>query len=278
MAGVRRVQALVSLLVLTLAPVGATVAARPACAAAANHAALIVDTGSGSAHTYCVGFDGDSISGKDVLDLAHMDPPPVYRPYGGNGVAVCQLLGVGRDADHCLEAGANWAYYRGAAGASGFTYSNAGASSTVVHDGDVEGWVWETAPAPPPFRPASQVCAASSGGGPATTVPAGGVVSRSPGGGAPPTSTATTASGGTGGVSASASSTAPSDPTAAGPAGSTTTSAPPGDLKVAARRSTAKGSGGGGGSAWSLAVFGVMLAGLLAWLVWARRARLRRSS
>jgi hypothetical protein len=267
------VQALVVFVALALVPVGVTVAAPPACAAAAHHAALIVDTGSGPARQFCVGFSEETITGKDVLDRAGVDP--VYRSYGANGVAVCSLLGVGRDADHCLESGNNWAYFRATGGATAFSYSNVGVSSATVHDGDVEGWKWEAAPMPPPFAPASQVCPASSPSpSPPETAPAGRVTNSTPGttAGTATAATAavpsTTASGG----GAPAAATTASDPSVST---STSSTSAGGRGQVAARR-TSKADGGG--SPWSLAVFGVFLAGLLGWLVWARRARRRRAT
>jgi hypothetical protein len=270
------VQALVFLLAFAAAPVGLAVAAPPACAASVHHAALIVDTGSGPVRQFCVGFTEDTITGKDVLDRAGMNPPPVYHSYGANGVAVCALLGVGRDADHCLESGNNWAYYRATGGATAFSYSDAGASSTTVHDGDVEGWKWEAAPMPPAFTPAGQVCPASSPSPPPSDTTAGGVTHSTPGPTAgagtrptvapPPTTVA--------GPAAMATSTTPPEPSATT---STSTTAAAGRGQVAASR-RASASGGGGGSAWSLALFGVMLAGLLGWLVWSRRARRRRAT
>jgi len=259
-------RAVLAVLVLGLLPAGAvTLAAAPACADSPHHAALIVDTGSGGGvYRFCVGFSAASITGKDVLDDAGMNPPPVYQQYGANGVAVCQLLGVGRDADHCLEAGNNWAYYRAAAGTTTFTYSNAGASSTAVHDGDVEGWIWEASSGPPPFTSESQICPPAAA--PATTLPAGGVVSR----------TASTASAP---APAGGSPTTPATPIAgaaptstASPVGPTSSTAPERGLQVAAR--TAKR--GGGGSSRSLIVFAVMLAGLIGWFFWVRRQRRRR--
>jgi hypothetical protein len=93
-------------------------------------------------------FDG-SISGLEALQLAGANP--VTYGFSGQGAAVCQLYGVGNPADQsCLVGpdGQYWAYYRAAPGASGWTYSRGGASTTTVTDGSVEGWRYGTGGAP----------------------------------------------------------------------------------------------------------------------------------
>ncbi len=104
----------------------------------------------------CVGFSEDSISGKDVLDRAGVDP--VYRDYYGEAF-VCSLLGVGNSLDRCpnSDASKNWSYWQAPAGTSSFSLSTRGVSTTTIHDGDVEGWKWASS-APPPYVPASDVC------------------------------------------------------------------------------------------------------------------------
>ena len=126
-----------------------------ACAASTHHAALIVDIGNG-VERRCVGFDATTISGKDVLDRANVGV--VYKEYS-YGPAVCSILGVGQPSSNCLgeNGGGHWSYYRAAKGTSVFAVSSFGVSSTEVHDGDVEGWHWQTGV--PPYSPASDVCA-----------------------------------------------------------------------------------------------------------------------
>jgi hypothetical protein len=134
--------------------------AQPARAASAplNRAVVVVDTGT-IVRRVCVRFPEDSISGKEALDRADVDP--VYRPYGGNlGVAVCSLCGVGHAYAECLGTGGSasyWAYWRAQGGAPSFTRSGYGVSNTRVRDGDVEGWGWGTGGAPP-FAPVVEVC------------------------------------------------------------------------------------------------------------------------
>ncbi len=70
---------------------------------------MIIDTGSGSV-TRVISFSG-SISGLQALSLAGASP--VTTVYGGQGYAVCKLLGVGNEPDSCLGTSSDpryWAY------------------------------------------------------------------------------------------------------------------------------------------------------------------------
>jgi hypothetical protein len=134
--------------------VGAVVIAAgvPGAAGAANphQAAVIVETG-GETHRVVITFTEDSITGIDALQRAGADP--VVYAFTGQGGAVCRLFGAGRDAGpNCLggQDGDNryWAYFRAPAGSSGFTYSQVGAGTADVRDGDVEGWRFGTGQAP----------------------------------------------------------------------------------------------------------------------------------
>jgi hypothetical protein len=143
---------------------------------------VVVDTGSGS-RAACVLFDEESISGVEALQRAGM--APVLQGFGGQGAAVCSLNGVGCPSDgSCLtcQAPNYWAYFRSSGG--GYSYSSAGAGSTQVTDGDIEGWRWGTGAAPsrpsvdsvcgpvaPPPTTATTVAAAPAGGGSAPIVP-----------------------------------------------------------------------------------------------------------
>jgi hypothetical protein len=128
-------------------------------AAGTHRALVIVDTGT-TTYQRVITFDSDSITGIQALDLAGANP--VVYTFSGQGGAVCRLFGVGRDAGPNCLGGADgdnryWAYFRAPNGTSSFTYSRAGAGSTQVHDGDVEGWkfgtgqapAWSPLPAPP---------------------------------------------------------------------------------------------------------------------------------
>jgi hypothetical protein len=130
--------------------VAGTVAAPAAGGATPHRAMVVVETGAATYHQV-VTFTSDSITGLKALELAGAQP--VVYSFAGQGGAVCRLFGVGRDAGPNCLGGADgdnryWAYFRAPAGSGGFTYSRAGAGSTQVHDGDVEGWKFGTGTAP----------------------------------------------------------------------------------------------------------------------------------
>ena len=263
------------------------VAGRPMAAGAEEHrAAVIVDTGT-QVKSVCVRFREESISGVEALARAQVDP--VLQAFSGKGAAVCALCGVGCPAgDSCLTCnpdGKFWSYSRAPVGTGSLRTSGVGASSTTVHDGDVEGWKWALGGAPP-FQTVEQVC----GEAPASTTTMA----------APTSSTVSTT---TAGTAASVPAGAPT--TAGAPARPATTAARPmaapasGDPTDAAAMSspplddappaTAAGhrtpalaasrraqDPDGGGSGPELALFAVVLAGLVAWGARARRARARR--
>lgn len=130
-----------------LAPVAAV-------AAVEHHAAVIVDTGE-TVKKVCVAFSEDQISGAEALRRAQVDA--VFASYGGRGEAVCSICGVGCPAGDCFcDPRRFWAYHRAEPG-GGYTFSRSGASTTVVRDGDVEGWSWGGG-APPPYASVGQVC------------------------------------------------------------------------------------------------------------------------
>jgi hypothetical protein len=119
-------------------------------AAFPHRAMVVVDTG-GTRYEKVVTFTSDSITGLRALELA--GATPVVYSFSGQGGAVCRLFGIGRDASPNCLGGADgdnryWAYFRAPAGSASYTYSRAGAGSTQVHDGDVEGWRFGTGAAP----------------------------------------------------------------------------------------------------------------------------------
>jgi hypothetical protein len=144
---------------------GPTVAA---CAAEGPSAVLVVDTERPAGqHRLCVALPDPSVTGIELIELANQQHGLQYRlGYGGN--VVCQLAGVGYQSDECLNDGPEfWGYWRGD-GSGGWEWSSGGGNSTVVRDGDVEGWSWGTGndgsshPAPPETTFAS-VCGRSAG-------------------------------------------------------------------------------------------------------------------
>lgn len=137
---------------------------RPAAAAGQNAAAVVVDDGSGP-RSFCVLFSGDSISGVAALEATGLGV--ATRAFGAKGAAICGVGGTGcGGGTDCLTCKAPnyWGYSRAAPGAGGFTYSMAGAGTTTVTNGAVEGWLWGTGGSPA-FRSFAEICPNLGGGG-----------------------------------------------------------------------------------------------------------------
>jgi len=125
--------------------------------AESNRAGLVVVHGNGQVSKPCVLFTESQITGYDLLTRSNLDlSVDASNP---TGVAVCRL-----DREGCTYPGQTcfcqcqgspciyWSFWRLNAGV--WKYSNLGASSTVIHNGDVDGWVWgagnfSSATAPP---------------------------------------------------------------------------------------------------------------------------------
>lgn len=130
--------------------------ASAACAGTGDRAALVVDTGE-STFSYCVSLPDGSVSGLELIELANDQHGLQYR-FGDGGQAVCMLANVGAEGDDCFgEYPDFWGFWRGD-GSGGWTWSSVGAGSTLVRDGDIQGWSWgsgqdgSTHPDPPPTR------------------------------------------------------------------------------------------------------------------------------
>lgn len=193
-----------------------------ACGAAASdgehRAVVIVDTGT-QVRRVCVRFTEESITGRDALIRAGVDP--VFKDYGSMGSFVCKLLDTGCPASDCpCGSDEYWVYSRARAGSSTFTQSSLGVSSTKVRDGDVEGWKWSTGGSPAYASP-DAVCGAkpAAPASPTTAAPPAGGGSAAPGSGSESGSGSGSARGGGGPADAGSVPTAP-----AAPADGTTTS------------------------------------------------------
>lgn len=110
-----------------------------------GRAGLVVTFGDGTTVTRCVEFEGEEISGADLLQASGLSL--VFSRYGGLGGAVCRI-----EAEGCADPGdcfcqckggecRYWSYYRlNEEGA--WEYSQVGPSSRRLGDGDVDGWAW----------------------------------------------------------------------------------------------------------------------------------------
>ncbi|HUP84942.1 MAG TPA: hypothetical protein VM143_04655 [Acidimicrobiales bacterium] len=149
-------------LALVLFAVVATSAARAAEAqdsstSSMHHAAVVIDTGDGQVRKMCLAFPEDEISGIEALRRLDTRPNR-FEPYGSKGLAVCMLCGVGCSTGACFcDPARYWAYHRAGPGEATYQPSRAGASSTVVRDGDVEAWKWGSGD-PPEKTTVGQTC------------------------------------------------------------------------------------------------------------------------
>lgn len=173
----RRLTWVALLLVLMLAA-GLTTAQGPYN----EYAGLVVDFGDGTIYTACVdlGPDGQA-TGEEVLRAAGLDILVEYSPMGG---AICKISGEsdtqGCDfpAEPCWcecmgSPCVYWAYHHLVDGQ--WEYSTVGASTYVVHGGDVEGWAWGAGTlsqgAQPPVIPFEDLCATATATPTATHTP-----------------------------------------------------------------------------------------------------------
>ncbi len=135
-----------------------------ACAAAGPRAALVIDRGPVT-ERYCVMLDSEAISGVHLIELAARQHGLDYQ-LGYGGQAVCMLAGVGPTGGDCFaEDPLFWGYFRADSNGE-WSWSSVGAGSTVVEDGDVEGWSWGSGQgaadhSAPPVTPLYEVCAPS---------------------------------------------------------------------------------------------------------------------
>ena len=109
---------------------------RPAHAAL-HHAALVVEHSSGRVITRCVGFVEDQISGLQLIQRSGVEYQA--QTFGSMGSAICQLDNEPSPVpSDCFGSGPYWQYSRRQA--AGWQPSAVGASSSRVHDGDMDGW------------------------------------------------------------------------------------------------------------------------------------------
>lgn len=141
----------ISIFLLTLFPMSAR-------SAPLNRVALVVRFSDGSVRTQCVEFSESQITGLDVLARSGLSV--IYEVNGSMGAAICKIQNDGCNFPSqpcfCQCSGGSscvyWSYWHLKNGA--WQYSQSGASNYMVHNGDMEGWVWgagspNNAPQPP---------------------------------------------------------------------------------------------------------------------------------
>lgn len=140
----------------------------PACAAAAgaHHVSLVVQHSGGRTLDYCVGFEGDSVTGEQVLQLAAAQYGLEYRAvaFGTLGDAVCQIDYEPQSYPAtCWTSTSDYWSMWVSRGGGPWAGSNRGVSSQTFADGDAEGWhyVPQSGAAAAPPAPAG-VCKATA--------------------------------------------------------------------------------------------------------------------
>jgi hypothetical protein len=150
------------------------------CSAASysHHVALVVELGDGTEVGGCVGFNGSSVTGEEVLRASGLEY--ATEGYGALGQAVCQVDDDPAAYSACLPSGgSSWVLFVSRGGGP-WQAADGGISSLTFSGGDAEGLRFdpEDGPDPPPPSPAG-VCAAALGGSPVAA--SGGLASSSPG-------------------------------------------------------------------------------------------------
>lgn len=116
-----------------------------------HHGYVVVEHGSGSSITRCVGFSGDSIDGETAMHMSGIE----YRSEPvSSGKAMCQVDNEPSQFDRCFPQNQPyWALFVESHG----HWSSApnGYTHVTLHDGDALGWHYvqaqDTAPGPPPL-------------------------------------------------------------------------------------------------------------------------------
>ncbi len=160
--------------VAAAALIAALLSIRPAHAAM-HHAALVIQHASGSVITRCVAFAEDQITGLQLVERSGVQYEA--QGFGPMGSAMCQLdREPATVPPGCFGSGPYWQYFHRQG--AGWQTSALGASSSGLHDGDMDGWRYAVGknqapgvvafasvcgvPAPPPAASATHVAIAPS--------------------------------------------------------------------------------------------------------------------
>lgn len=134
--------------------------AAPAVAEVPNRAGLVVVYGPGNTLQTCVSFSESEISGGDLLRRAGLTV--VTQQVLGVGEAFCKINAVGcGDPQNCFcqclgSPCLYWSYWYWQNG--DWVYSGRGAGNRVVHNGDVDAWVWGDGQTKPSLTSVSSLC------------------------------------------------------------------------------------------------------------------------
>jgi len=111
--------------------------------AAVHHAALVIQHSSGSLIARCVAFAEEQITGLQLVDRSGVQYEA--QTFGSVGSAICQLdREPSTVPSGCFGSGPYWQYFHRQGG--GWQTSAFGASSSVLRDGDMDGWRYAVGP------------------------------------------------------------------------------------------------------------------------------------
>jgi hypothetical protein len=105
--------------------------------AAVHHAALVIQHSSGGLITRCVAFAEEQITGLQLVERSGVEYQA--QSFGSIGSAMCQLdREPATVPPGCFGSGPYWQYFHRQG--AGWHASVVGASSSALHDGDMDGW------------------------------------------------------------------------------------------------------------------------------------------
>ena len=105
--------------------------------AAVHHAALLIEHSGGGVLARCVAFAEDQITGLQLVQRSGVEYQA--QSFGSIGSAMCQLDREPASVPPgCFGSGAYWQYFHRQG--TGWQTASVGASSSLLHDGDMDGW------------------------------------------------------------------------------------------------------------------------------------------
>jgi hypothetical protein len=120
-------------------------------ASAPHHAYVVVQHQSGTSIQRCVGFAGDTIDGKTLMDQSGI--PFQTQTFSGLGLGVCAVDNEPAQFTECFPKGQPswWAFIETS---GSWTVAPVGFDQVKLHDTDALGWRYvpasEASPSPPP--------------------------------------------------------------------------------------------------------------------------------
>jgi hypothetical protein len=156
------------------------------CAAASysSHVTLVVEHGDGQVVGLCIGFDGATISGEEILQASGLEY--ATAGYGALGDAVCQIDDEPAAYTACLpSSGSYWVIFVSRDGGA-WQVAGSGISTETFASGDAEGFRYDPQDGadPPPASPVGICAAALAGPSSSASATTGGGASGASGGSA----------------------------------------------------------------------------------------------